>query len=72
MQLASPKERKAYIKEYYEKNKNKYKCEHGIVKYTCKEFGGNSICKHGKIKTICKDCRGGSICAHDKVKSQCR
>lgn len=50
----------------------KSKCEHGRIKYRCKECKGNSICSHGRIKGVCKECGGSQLCLHEKVKSTCR
>ena len=48
------------------------KCEHGRVRYSCKDCGGSGICEHGRRRTVCKDCGGGSICEHGRRRSTCR
>ena len=54
------------------KKVNKYICEHGKIKYRCKDCGGSSICKHNRQKSGCKDCGGSSICEHNRQKSGCK
>ncbi len=54
------------------KNMKKYHCEHGKVKYLCKDCGGSQICEHGKCKYQCKECGGSGICDHRKRKSRCK
>ena len=54
------------------KRPKKYTCEHGRLKYTCKDCGGSAICKHGRQKWSCKDCGGVSICEHGRYKTQCK
>jgi hypothetical protein len=51
--------------------KNK-KCEHGRIKYYCKECGGDGYCKHGKQKARCKECGGSAFCKHNKKKEYCK
>ena len=46
-------------------------CEHGKVKYRCKECNGVSLCEHGKEKYHCKDCGGKGICEHDRQRHCC-
>ena len=70
-------DRKAYMKAYYEKNKDQIKikrtsCIHGRVKTCCKECGGGSVCIHGKYKKYCKDCGGSAYCEHGKNKNKCK
>ena len=36
-------------------------CQHGRVRYRCKDCGGSGICQHGKQRSRCTDCRSGSI-----------
>ena len=35
------------------------RCEHGRVRYFCKECGGDGICEHGRQRGSCKDCAAG-------------
>jgi len=48
------------------------KCEHGRIKYSCKECGGLGICEHRRIKSQCKECGGSRICEHGRMKAQCK
>ena len=50
----------------------KNKCEHGRLKYYCKECGGSQICDHNKRKEECKVCVGSQICEHNKRKKNCK
>jgi len=62
-----------YNKQWQQKNKDKYKCEHNRRKSHCKECGGGSqICEHNKRKSQCKECGGSGICVHNKQKSRCK
>ena len=61
-----------YNKQWQQKNKDKYKCEHNKRKSRCKECGGGSICQHNRQKTQCKECGGSSICEHNRYKSTCK
>ena len=47
-------------------------CEHGRIRYQCKECGGSSICEHGRRRTICKECGGASICEHGRQRYRCK
>ena len=47
-------------------------CQHGRVRYRCKDCGGGGICQHGRARNICKDCGGGSICQHGRVRYVCK
>ena len=53
-------------------SREKNKCEHGRIKYQCKECGGTSICKHRRVKSTCKECNGSQICEHGRNISQCK
>jgi hypothetical protein len=64
--------RKQYNKEYYQKNKEKYKCEHNRQRSQCKDCNGVSICEHSRIRSSCKDCKGGCICEHNRDRSKCK
>ena len=70
------RDRKAYQKAYYEKNKDKIKlqqnCEHGRQRVRCKDCSVSQICIHGKRKEYCKDCDGSQICIHGKRKDICK
>ena len=76
MPLKKTEDKKAYYKEYYEKQKlegkTNPKCEHNIQKSRCKDCGGSQICKHNRQKSRCKDCGGGSICPHNRQRSRCK
>ena len=61
-----------YNKQWQQKNKVNYKCEHNRIKYTCKECDGVSICEHNRRKTQCKECGGSSICIHNREKYRCK
>ena len=52
--------------------REKYKCEHNILKSTCKDCGGSQICEHNRRKSRCKECGGSQICEHSRLKSQCK
>lgn len=52
--------------------RDKKMCEHGRVKYFCKECGGKGICEHGKNKSYCKECGGSQVCKHGKSKYFCK
>ena len=60
-----------YITEDKVKKKNR-KCEHGKIKYYCKECGGTGLCKHERRKDRCKDCGGSSLCNHNRIKYECK
>ena len=47
-------------------------CEHGRLKYSCKECGGSAICEHGREKSQCKECDGSGICEHGRQKRYCK
>ena len=63
-------------------------CEHGRVKYQCKECGGSAICEHGRQQSKCKECADvtlmcsrhpqftkaycTSCCEHDSEKEHCK
>ena len=64
--------RAEYNKLYYEKNKNKYKCEHQRQRKTCKDCGGSQICEHQRERNRCKECGGASICEHQRNRSHCK
>ena len=34
------------------------KCEHGRLRYYCKDCGGSGICLHNRRRDYCKDCGG--------------
>jgi hypothetical protein len=53
-------------------NKNNPRCEHGRIKYVCKDCKGGSICEHDRVRSVCKDCAGGSICGHGKIRGACK
>ena len=48
------------------------KCEHDILRYSCKKCKGTGICHHNKEKRYCKECGGSHICPHNRRKEQCR
>ena len=48
------------------------RCQHGRVKYGCKECGGSGLCVHGRQKSKCKECGGSGRCHHGRLKSQCK
>ncbi len=54
------------------KKKKKYECEHGKIKYDCRECGGSNFCVHDRQKKTCKDCGGSQVCEHNRIKSVCR
>src|SRR4051794_4769148 len=47
-------------------------CEHGRLRYNCKECGGKGICMHGRRRVICKECKGTGVCEHGKSKYICQ
>ena len=47
-------------------------CEHGRVRYRCKECGGAGVCEHGRQRYSCKECGGAGICEHGRVRSKCK
>ena len=47
-------------------------CEHGKLKYICKDCGGGGICEHDRHRSICKECKGSGICEHDRQRNTCR
>jgi hypothetical protein len=47
-------------------------CEHGRVRYSCKECGGKSICEHGRQRYVCKDCGGQGVCEHGRQRNSCK
>ena len=58
--------------KYRSKCKVCRKCEHGRIRYNCKDCGGGSICEHGRIRSQCKECGGASICEHGRRRRECK
>jgi len=52
--------------------RNKYKCEHGKQRPSCKDCGGASICEHNRLRNQCKECGGASICDHGRQRCYCK
>jgi len=48
------------------------KCEHGRVRYSCKDCGGSGNCEHGRERSKCKDCGGSGICEHGRRRTVCK
>ena len=48
------------------------KCEHGRVRYSCKDCGGSGNCEHGRERSKCKDCGGSGICEHGRHRYNCK
>jgi hypothetical protein len=46
-------------------------CEHGKIKYRCKECKGGGICEHDKHRRFCTECKGIRTCEHKKIKRYC-
>jgi hypothetical protein len=47
-------------------------CEHGKLKWHCKNCGGSNFCQHGRQKSRCKECGGVGICQHGREKRNCK
>ena len=71
MPFKDKEKQKEYRRQYYLKNKDKWKCEHNKRKSICVECGGGSICEHQKIKSRCVECGGSEICEHQRRRSEC-
>ena len=52
------------------------KCEHNVMKQTCKKCEGNQVCEHKKHKAKCVECKGSQICncnpSNPKRKENCK
>jgi hypothetical protein len=47
-------------------------CEHGNIKYNCKQCGYGSYCIHEIQKRRCIICDGSGLCEHKRRKDQCK
>jgi len=47
-------------------------CDHGRIRYECKDCGGSQRCEHGRIRSKCKDCDGSQRCEHGRIRSTCK
>jgi hypothetical protein len=57
---------------HHKRPRKPQRCQHGRVRYYCRDCGGSQICQHDKYKRNCKACHGGQICAHDRFRKSCR
>lgn len=52
---------------------DKYKCKHGVSKYTCVKCRGSCVCRHKKQRYQCKKCDDGTIfCKHNRKEKSCK
>ena len=55
----------------YTNNKRK-RCEHGRLKYQCRDCCKTAFCEHSRRRRMCKECIGSSICEHLRLRNICK